>query len=892
MSPLRPASGARRVLLERADELALLAQAVREVADGGSATVVVHGRPGTGRSTLLAETAVLARRAGLHVVTAPTAPYPGPEPTGAARSRAGAQEPPAAPVAFLRDEARQPGAGPVESAQSLVRRSGGRPLLYVVACADPSVLAEVGPPHHEILLRPLSARAVRALLVEAYGEEAAGPLVPAALAATGGNPAVLCGTLHRRPAPAPGPEEFVALADQVGRHQLRSTLARAPRQAVALLRAAAAADGDFSFHQVCELADIHLPARERARADAARTGLLGPVTDPRLYDALVTDRLLGLMDDRDRDGLHESAVRLERRYQGRQSVLGRLVARTGLTDSWVPEALYAAGVEARRSGDDAGAATLLASAEDRGAQGGLRTEVLLELARAQLSLHPDAADRGFLRVLAEPALRDGSTARLFAADVLALRGGSEAASAIAAAAALRTTPAPQQRALHGLRELTLTDTGAPDHPGPAPAPEAGPDAGAWAAPFPLPAADGAGGGAADAARAAAVAWRLCSAGREIGRARRLAAGALARAGAGQFAPALVAARVLVIADGVELARHGLERIEAEARRQGVRPAVGLALLNWAELALRTGDVSEACSRLDEAIAEVPRRHWHPRRLPRLTALEALIALESGRPDLAESAVSGAVPDRHEYGVDQAFLLFARGLTELRTGRTAAAAHLRECGRMLLALGCTNPGVVPWRSQLALALAGAEASAAPDAISPLLAEELAAAGAWGAASTVGSVHLRTGLALPGPKALVHLCTAVRILTDSVARGRRVQALAELADALFDDGRPGEGRRALDQAVSATRARPGLPAGRVAEVAARYEELPRTNRARLSPAQLRVALLAAEGWSNRAIALELSVSLRTVELHLTHSYRALGITDRSGLPTALGHDAGTG
>ncbi|WP_169922967.1 hypothetical protein, partial [Streptomyces albus] len=379
------------------------------------------------------------------------------------------------------DEPRQPGAGPVEPARSLTRRSDGRPLLYVVACADPSLLTEAAPPHREIRLRPLSPRAVRALLVETYGEEAAEPLVPAALAATGGNPAVLCGTLHRRPAPAPGPEEFAALAHQVGRHRLRSALAGAPQQAVALLRAAAVADGDFPFHQVCELAGIPAPSRERARTDAARTGLLGSVTDPRLHDPLVTDRVLGLMDEGGRAGLHESAVRLERRHRMRQSVLGRLVVRTGLTDSWVPEALYAAGVEARRSGDEAGAVTLLESAEDRGARGGLQTEVLLELARAQLSLRPHAADRGFLRVLTEPALRDGSAARLFAADVLTLRGGGiETASAIATAASLRTTPESQRHALHGLRALALETgpaaeaplrSGALETPPPAPGPD-------------------------------------------------------------------------------------------------------------------------------------------------------------------------------------------------------------------------------------------------------------------------------------------------------------------------------------------------------------------------------------------------------------------------------------
>ncbi|MDQ1025051.1 DNA-binding CsgD family transcriptional regulator [Streptomyces umbrinus] len=887
-----------------------LREAVREVAGGGSATVVVHGRPGTGRSAVLAEASALARRAGLHVV-APQWPADPHRRRGIASHAIAdaARDMPGAPLAVVVDDAQWVDPPSLEGEWVLARHSDDRPLLWVVAGCDPAVLAAGDTPRYELALRPLSTDAVRALLTEAYGEDAGGALVPAAVAATGGNPAVLCAALRRWPAPAPGTDDLVALAEQVGRHHMRVVLTHVPEHVVALVRASTVAYGGFSFDQVCELAGILPPYRERARAELARTGLLDSVVRPRPFHSLVADRVLGLMDEGPRGELYEHAVRLGRRDGVPEQVLGRLVAHTRLTDPWVPAALYTVGALARRSGDNADAVAFLERAVDRGASGALRAKVLLELAVAQLSVAPEAADRGFRRVLAEVTAPDRSTDRLPAADLLTLRGGDHTAAALASAAGRETTAPAERRTLLALRELALETGPVASMPGGAveagaPVTAGGTSAGGaeetdtpqtgtprTADPgSPARACRGESGPAVpelDPAEAAAVAWRHCVAGHGIREARRLAAVALGRSGTGLFAPGLAATRVLAVTEDVDLARGGLERIEAEARRHGVRPAVGQALLNRAELALRTGDLGEARDRLAEAMTEVPRRHWHPRTLPRLTALEALLALESGRPDHAESTLARFVPDRHEYGLGRTQLLFARGVLGLCTGRMAdARAHLRECGRILLAVGCTNPGVVPWRSHLAMA----QASVDPDAAARLLADDLAAARAWSAPSTVGSVHLWTGLTLTGPRSLRHLRTAVRVLAPSAARARYVQAVAELAAALLDGGRSADGRRLLDDALAASRA-DGRPVPRAEEVAAHFAALPRTSRARLSAAQLRVALLAAEGRSNKAISEALSVSLRMVELHLTNSYRALGISGRTDLAAILGH-AGPG
>jgi DNA-binding CsgD family transcriptional regulator len=55
--------------------------------------------------------------------------------------------------------------------------------------------------------------------------------------------------------------------------------------------------------------------------------------------------------------------------------------------------------------------------------------------------------------------------------------------------------------------------------------------------------------------------------------------------------------------------------------------------------------------------------------------------------------------------------------------------------------------------------------------------------------------------------------------------------------------------------------------------------------LTPAEHRVALLAAQGLSNREIAQQLYVTRRTVETHLTHVFQKLGLSTRADLPPAF-------
>jgi DNA-binding NarL/FixJ family response regulator len=56
--------------------------------------------------------------------------------------------------------------------------------------------------------------------------------------------------------------------------------------------------------------------------------------------------------------------------------------------------------------------------------------------------------------------------------------------------------------------------------------------------------------------------------------------------------------------------------------------------------------------------------------------------------------------------------------------------------------------------------------------------------------------------------------------------------------------------------------------------------------LTASERRVAALAVEGLGNRQIAQALFLTVKTVEVHLTRTYRKLGIASRAELPGALG------
>jgi DNA-binding CsgD family transcriptional regulator len=137
----------------------------------------------------------------------------------------------------------------------------------------------------------------------------------------------------------------------------------------------------------------------------------------------------------------------------------------------------------------------------------------------------------------------------------------------------------------------------------------------------------------------------------------------------------------------------------------------------------------------------------------------------------------------------------------------------------------------------------------------------------------------------------LTEAVHVLEGSPFRLELVRVLVDLGAARRRAGQRASARepliRALDLATRggmralADRARTELLAA-----GARPRRTASSGWDALTPAELRVATLAANGCGNREIAQQLFVTRRTVETHLTHVFQKLGVTTRAGLTATRG------
>jgi len=241
-----------------------------------------------------------------------------------------------------------------------------------------------------------------------------------------------------------------------------------------------------------------------------------------------------------------------------------------------------------------------------------------------------------------------------------------------------------------------------------------------------------------------------------------------------------------------------------------------------------------------------------------------------------------------------FVLTIRGRVRLLLRRIdEAEADLRRVVAFGDARGWAAPNATRGRLRLAEVLA---ASGRPEEALALMDHDVAAATAAQRPGCLGMALRRRALAQEGEEAIATLEEAVEAFEGTDLRLELGWALHDLGARLRIRGDRRAAREPLRRALdlghrteSALLARHAHGELEASGARPRRERLDGIEA--LTPAERRVAQLAAEGLTNRQIAETLWVTLKTVEVHLGRSYGKLSIGGRGELVAALGLEPGT-
>jgi DNA-binding CsgD family transcriptional regulator len=204
---------------------------------------------------------------------------------------------------------------------------------------------------------------------------------------------------------------------------------------------------------------------------------------------------------------------------------------------------------------------------------------------------------------------------------------------------------------------------------------------------------------------------------------------------------------------------------------------------------------------------------------------------------------------------------------------------------------TCPSYLPWRSQAALAhLALGDHESA----GRLAEEELELAQAFGASRALGAAKRAAGVVAGGERGELLLREAIDAFERGDASLERARALADLGALLRRRNRRTEARELLREALDTAHRVGAKPLARFAETelratGARPRRVVLTGLDSLTASERRIAELASQGLTNREIAQTLFVTTRTVEGHLTSTFRKLQLDSRNELRATLADSA---
>ncbi len=353
--------------------------------------------------------------------------------------------------------------------------------------------------------------------------------------------------------------------------------------------------------------------------------------------------------------------------------------------------------------------------------------------------------------------------------------------------------------------------------------------------------------------------------------------------------ALGALAALIVAGELRSARRHVEVGIAHARACGSRFALARLSAYRALILWHLGDLGAAES--DAHVALSVDAAWG---IPHAvsTAVLAHVQIERGDLDGAQELLAALEPDPAMLDVTpnqivretRAALLMAQGRPR------EALIPLREYARWEERWGAeTHLGPVPWRSAAALAHLQLGET---DEARALAARETELARRFGAAPQLGGALRALALVEGGTAGVKLLEEAVTVLAASAARLDHARAVIDLGAMLRRCGRRTAATQTLRTGMElahrcAATALVDAAGAQLRLAGARPRRIAVSGRAALTPSEHRVADLAADGMSNKQIAQGLFVTLRTVEMHLSNTYRKLDIASREELPAALAH-----
>jgi DNA-binding CsgD family transcriptional regulator len=771
----------------------------------------------------------------------------------------------------------------------LARRLDGAPVLVAATLrsaepgTDPGLLAEIvqDPVTHPLRPGPLSAEAVTALVRERLGDDADPGFCAACHQATGGNPLLLRQLLRALEAEGVQPSaDQATVVRAVGPRAVSSTvllrLSRLSDDARAVARATAVLGESADLPRVAALAGRDERAVAAASGELIRAEIIRPEPPLGFVHPLVRDAVYHELPPAERELEHERAAEMLREAgAGNERIAAQLLLAPRRGAAWVAELLQRTGSDAVRRGAAESAVAYLRRALEEPPAPEQRIQVLLELGVAEaLTSGPAAAEH---LQEAYDAVTD-SEARAAVAAVLSrvrlFMGDADGAARIAgdAAAAVAAVAPDTAKALEAVELMSFFfgggDEGAlqrmashrhpPDAPGP---------------------------GAKALAGVAAYDW--LNRGGHVDECVALCLTALEGEELPEMDSTLLSIPTvlpLVMGDRPEALEH-VRRLQEFGHRRGSLLDVSSLQLWLGFTQYRLGDLEAAedlLRRANEGFA-VYGLGSGPRAFSDAFLTEVLI----DRGDVPGArVVLESNSDQGDASNASRFYVHARMRLLAAEGRWEEVLRETEAFEIRFRHYHEAPDS-PWRVLRADALDRLERTG--EAVD-VATEELAAARRWGAPGTVGRALTQLGR-LERDAGIGRLEEAVALLDGSTARLEHARALLALGTTTRHARRPADARDPLRRALELATVCGAPPLAETARselyaAGARPRTEALAGVEALTASEKRVADLAAGGDTNRDIAQALYVTPKTVEVHLSNTYRKLGIRSRRELAGALG------